>query len=104
MENETSDILKTVIETLMKKEAQKFRGLIQKELASKVHAKIEELKKALSGGMMTQEKKVVTEIGGPVPSGMAPSAPPVTTPVKAGDLRIVPTAAGANKDIRVTSS
>jgi len=98
MENETSDILKTVIETLMKKEAQKFRGLIQKELASKVHAKIEELKKALSGGMLTQEKKVVTEIGGPVPSGMAPSAPPVTTPVKAGDLRIVPTAAGANKD------
>ena len=99
MEKDTEDILKTVIETLMKKEASKFRGLIQKELASKVHSKIEELKKALSGQVLTQERPTtVNEIGGPVPSGMAPSAPPAVAPVKAGDLKIVPTAAGANKD------
>jgi hypothetical protein len=99
MEKDTEDILKTVIETLMKKEASKFRGLIQKELASKVHSKIEELKKALSGQVLTQERPTtVNEIGGPVPSGMAPSAPPAVAPVKTGDLKIVPTAAGANKD------
>jgi hypothetical protein len=100
MEKDTEDILKTVIETLMKKEASKFRGLIQKELASKINGKIEELKKALSGQMMTSQKSptTVTEIGGPVPSGMSPSAPPAVSPVRAGDLRIVPTAAGANKD------
>lgn len=101
MEKDTQDILKTVIETLMKKEASKFRGLIQKELALKINNKLEELKKALSGQMLTQDKAkpvAVNEIGGPVPSGMAPSAPPAVSPVRAGDLRIVPTAAGANKD------
>lgn len=98
MEKDTEDILKTVIETLMKKEASKFRGLIQKELASKINSKLEELKKALSGQLLTQKTQTVSEIGGPVPSGMAPSAPPATAPVAAGDLKIVPTAAGANKD------
>lgn len=99
MEKDTEDILKTVIETLMKKEASKFRGLIQKELASKINSKLEELKKALSGQMLAQGKpSTVNEIGGTIPSGMAPSAPPAVSPIKAGDLRIVPTAAGANKD------
>lgn len=99
METDTENILKTVIETLMKKEASKFRGLIQKELASKIHSKIEELKKALSGEILSKKSPTtVSEIGGPVPSGMAPSAPPVAAPVQAGDLKIVPTAAGANKD------
>lgn len=100
MENETENILKTVIDTVMKKEAAKFRGMIQKELATKVQAKIEELKKALSGSSLTSpdKPKVVNE----VPT-MSPSAPPATTqmppkPVKPKDLKIVPTAAGANKD------
>lgn len=99
METDTENILKTVIETLMKKEASKFRGLIQKELASKIHSKIEELKKALSGQILTQQAPAtVNEIGGAIPSGMSPSAPPAVSPVRAGDLKIVPTAAGANKD------
>lgn len=99
MKEDTEDILGTIIKTLMKKEASKFRGLIQKELASKVQSKIEELKKALSGQVLTQQAPAtVTEVGGPVPSGMSPSAPPTTTPAKAGDLKIVPTAAGQNKD------
>jgi len=108
MEEQTGDILKSVIETLMKKEAGKFRTIIQKELASKVHTKIEELKKALSVNIVSQPKTV-----NEVP--MAPSAPVATTPtnsmdtmgtgapapvkpLKPKDIKIVPTAAGANKD------
>ena len=98
MEKDTENILKTVIETLMKKEAAKFNSLIRKELAAKINGKLDELKKALSGQMLGSQTQTVSEIGGTIPSGMAPSAPPVTTPVKAGDLKIVPTAAGANKD------
>jgi len=107
MEEQTGDILKSVIETLMKKEAGKFRTIIQKELASKVHAKIEELKKALSVNAVSQPK-IVNEIP------MAPSAPVATTPtnnmdtmgtgspapvkpLKPKDIKIVPTAAGQNK-------
>jgi len=98
MENEADKLLKSVIETLIKKEAPKFKSLIQKELTARVHEKIEELKKALSG-------QIVTGVGEkgeaqPLPENLpgAPSAPPVTTPVKAGDLKIVPTAAGSAKD------
>jgi len=108
MDEQTGDILKSVIETLMKKEAGKFRAIIQKELASKVHTKIEELKKALSVNIAS-EPKTVNEIP------MAPSAPVTTTPtnsmdtmgtgspapvkpLKPKDIKIVPTAAGANKD------
>jgi len=108
MDEQTGDILKSVIETLMKKEAGKFRTIIQKELASKVHTKIEELKKALSVNIVSQPKTV-----NEVP--MAPSAPVATTPtnsmdtmgtgapapvkpLKPKDIKIVPTAAGANKD------
>jgi hypothetical protein len=112
MDETTQDILQSVVETLMKKEATKFRGLIQKELASKVHAKIEELKKALSAGSIGGQPSTVSEIP------MAPSAPVATSPtntagaadagglgapapvkpLKEKDIKIVPTAAGANKD------
>jgi hypothetical protein len=108
MEDQTDNILKSVVETLLKKEANKFRGMIQKELASKVHAKIEELKKALSGSSVSNNPTTVKEVGG----AMAPSAPAVTSPsndmgvsspapikpLKKKDIKIVPTAAGANKD------
>ena len=53
MENEADKLLKSVIETLIKKEAPKFKSLIQKELTARVHEKIEELKKALSGQIVT---------------------------------------------------
>jgi hypothetical protein len=99
MENDTDKLLKSVIETLIKKEAPKFKSLIQKELASRIHDKIEELKKALSGQIVTGvgEKGEAPQ---PLPENLpgAPSAPPVTTPIKAGDLKIVPTAAGSAKD------
>ena len=71
MEEKNGDILKSVIETLMKKEAGKFRTIIKKELASKIHSKIEELKKALSVNLVSQPKTV-----NEVP--MAPSAPVAT--------------------------
>lgn len=109
MDDQIHDTLKSVVETLMKKEATKFRGLIQKELASKVHAKIEELKKILSGSVATGESpKVVKEVGG----AMAPSAPPTTTPsadnnvpppaptkpLAAKDTKVTPTGGGGSKD------
>lgn len=99
MENTTEKLIKSVIETLIKKEAPKFKSIIQKELASRIHDKIEELKKALSGQIVTGvgEKGETPQ---PLPENLpgAPSAPPVTTPIKAGDLKIVPTAAGSAKD------
>ena len=102
METDTDKLLKSVIETLIKKEAPKFKSLIQKELASRIHDKIEELKKALSGQIVTgvQDKKEEETPVVALPENLpgAPSAPPVTAPTKAGDLRIVPTAAGSGKD------
>lgn len=98
-ESETDKLLKSVIETLMRKEAPKFKSLIQKELASRIHSKVEELKKALAGQLVTgvKEKEVEPQA---LPENLpgAPSAPPTTPPVKAGDLKIVPTAAGSAKD------
>lgn len=103
MENETDKLLKSVIETLIKKEAPKFKSLIQKELSARIHDKIEELKKALSSSSLTgepskkeDEKEPVVALPENLPG--APSAPPVTTPIKAGDLKIVPTSAGSGKD------
>ncbi len=99
MKNETDKLLKSVIETLIKKEAPKFKGLIQKELASRIHDKIEELKKALSGQIVTgvgEKEEAPQSLPENLPG--APSAPPTTPPVKAGDLKIVPTAAGSAKD------
>lgn len=102
MESDTDKLLKSVIETLMKKEAPKFKSLIQKELTSRIHSKIEELKKALSGSIVTgvegEKEKEEAPVALPENLPGAPSAPPVTTPMKAGDLRIVPTAAGSAKD------
>ena len=108
MEEKNGDILKSVIETLMKKEAGKFRTIIQKELASKIHSKIEELKKALSVNLASQPKTV-----NEVP--MAPSAPVATAPtndmdtsgtgspapekpLKPKDIKVIPTTAGSGKD------
>jgi|LauGreDrversion4_2_1035121.scaffolds.fasta_scaffold00039_53 hypothetical protein len=101
METDTDKLLKSVIETLIKKEAPKFKSLIQKELASRIYDKIEELKKALSGQIVTgvqDKKEEETPVALPENLPGAPSAPPVTSPTKAGDLRIVPTTAGAAKD------
>lgn len=96
-ENETDKLLRSVIETLIRKEAPKFKSLIQKELSARIHSKIEELKKALSGQIVTGVKEAEPQA---LPENLpgAPSAPPVTSPTKAGDLRIVPTAAGSAKD------
>ena len=96
-ESETDKLLKSVIETLIRKEAPKFKSLIQKELSARIHSKIEELKKALSGQLMAGKKEVEPQA---LPENLpgAPSAPPTTPPVKAGDLKIVPTAAGSAKD------
>lgn len=105
-DTETDKLLKSVIETLIRKEAPKFKSLLQKELASRVHAKITELKKALSGGSTPPEDAQKPQA---LPENLpgAPSAPPVSAPppsivtpmkVKAKDLRIVPTSAGSAKD------
>ena len=94
-ESETDKLLRSVIETLIRKEAPKFKSLIQKELSARIHSKIEELKKALSGQIMTAPKEPQA-----LPENLpgAPSAPPVTAAPNAGDLKIVPTAAGSAKD------
>jgi hypothetical protein len=99
METEAEKILKSVIETLIKKEAPKFKSLIQKELASRIHTKVEELKKALSGEIVTGvADKKAEPVALPENLPGAPSAPPVTAPINAGDMKIVPTAAGSAKD------
>jgi len=100
METDTDKLLKSVIETLIKKETPKFKSLIQKELSNRIHSKIEELKKALSSSALgePEEKEEDKPVALPENLPGAPSAPPVTSPLKAGDLRIVPTAAGAAKD------
>lgn len=98
-ENETDKLLKSVLETLIRKEVPKFKSLIQKELATRIQSKVEELKKALSGDMLGATKKQDEPIKN-LPENLpgAPSAPPTTPPVNAGDLKIVPTAAGSAKD------
>jgi uncharacterized protein (UPF0147 family) len=83
MESDTDKLLKSVIETLIKKEAPKFKSLIQKELASRIHSKIEELKKALSGSIVTgveDKKKEEKPVALPENLPGAPSAPPAATP------------------------
>jgi hypothetical protein len=108
MDEQTEDILNSVIETLMKKEAEKFRNIIQKELESKVYFKIEELKKFLSSNIADQPS-TVSEVP------MSPSAPVATTPTNDMDtmgtgspkptkpippkkIKLIPTTAGQNKD------
>ena len=99
METEAEKILKSVIETLIKKETPKFKSLIQKELASRIHTKVEELKKALSGEIVTGvADKKAEPVALPENLPGAPSAPPATSPINAGDVKIVPTAAGSTKD------
>lgn len=100
METDTDKLLKSVIETLIKKETPKFKSLIQKELSNRIQSKIEELKKALSSSALAEPEEKEEEKPVALPENLpgAPSAPPVTSPLKTGDLRIVPTAAGAAKD------
>lgn len=99
-ETDTDKMLKSVLETLIRKEVPKFKSLIQKELATRIQSKVEELKKALSGGMLGVGKDKKQDEPANLPENLpgAPSAPPATAPVNAGDLKIVPTAAGAAKD------
>lgn len=84
MESETDKLLKSVIETLIKKEAPKFKSLIQKELSTRIHDKIEELKKALSVSIVTgvegEKKKEEKPVALPENLPGAPSAPPAATP------------------------
>ena len=96
-ESETDKLLKSVIETLIRKEVPKFKGLIQKELATRIQSKIDELKKALSGDMLGASKKQDEPANLPENLPGAPSAPPATSPKNAGDIKIVPTAAGSAK-------
>jgi hypothetical protein len=101
MDEKTQDKLKAVVETLLKKEAGKFRSLIQKELDTKVQAKMGEMKKSLSGSAATGKTaapKVVKEVGG----AMAPSAPPATTPSSGNSVPPpAPVKPLATKDIKI---
>lgn len=63
-----------------------FRDAVRSDLYARV--------RSLLGGMRSAVSEAIL---GENLTG-APSAPPVTKPMKAGDLRIVPTAAGAAKD------
>lgn len=114
-QTEADKLLKSVIETLIKKETPKFKSLIQKELAARIHSKLEELKRALSGGSLGVTEPIKQPIGENLPG--APTAPPAADPnataqgaqpptpepaplkpVKPKDIKIVPTAAGSAKD------
>lgn len=114
-QTEADKLLKSVIETLIKKETPKFKSLIQKELAARIHSKLEELKKALSSGSLGVTEPIKQPIGENLPG--APTAPPAADPnataqgaqsptpqppplkpVKPGEMKIVPTAAGSTKD------
>jgi hypothetical protein len=97
-ESDTDKMLKSVLETLIRKEVPKFKSLIQKELATRIQSKIDELKKALSGDALGASKKQDEPANLPENLPGAPSAPPVTALANAGDLKIVPTAAGSAKD------
>jgi hypothetical protein len=97
-ESDTDKMLKSVLETLIRKEVPKFKSLIQKELATRIQSKIDELKKALSGDALGASKKQDEPANLPENLPGAPSAPPATKPTNAGDLKIVPTAAGSAKD------
>jgi len=78
--------LRSVIDSLADKDAEAFRLSVRGELMSRVGSSISSLKKDVSESLVSENL-----------TG-APSAPPVTKPINSGDLRIVPTAAGAAKD------
>ena len=100
-ETDTDKMLKSVLETLIRKEVPKFKSLIQKELATRIQSKVEELKKALSGDLLGASKKDDEPIKPEnLPENLpgAPSAPPTTSPKNAGDIKIIPTAMGVSRD------
>jgi hypothetical protein len=78
--------LRNAIDSLVGKDAPSFRGSVRTELFSRIHGTFDSLRQELSRDIISEN----------LPG--APSAPPVTKPIKAGDLKIVPTAAGAAKD------
>ena len=78
--------LRNAIDNLVGRDAPTFRGSVRTELSSRIQGTLGSLRSELSRDIISEN----------LPG--APSAPPVTKPIKAGDLKIVPTAAGAAKD------
>lgn len=72
-------IIASIIETLVKKESASFRKMIQKELATRIHTKLEQLKKDLSSDLLIAQ---ASEDDGSVSEAtpVAPSAPITTQP------------------------
>lgn len=77
----------SIVDALSSREESAFRSLVREELSDKVASLLAEMRRGMAPSLM-----VVENLPG------APSAPPAVKPVKAGDIRIVPTAAGAAKD------
>lgn len=78
--------LATAIDALGQSDPSAFKDAVRALLYSRVRFSLSGMKAAVSESILGENL-----------TG-APSAPPTTKPVKAGDLRIVPTAAGAAKD------
>lgn len=78
--------LSRAIDGLVERDASAFRAAVRTELLFRIQEGFGCLKARISQDI------IVENLTG------APSAPPVTKPIKAGDLKIVPTAAGAAKD------
>jgi hypothetical protein len=123
MQDLNNQSVNSVIEALLKKEASLFRKMIMKELANRIHTKLEGLKKTLSSQLLADYQDEMNE---DIP--VSPSAPPSENPlkknpmtpgvvstddmpkkepvpgpmklpkIKTSELRIVPTAAGSVRD------
>lgn len=126
MQDLTDQSIKSVIEALVKKEASAFRKMVMKELASRIHTKLEGLKKSLSAEFLaaadmaddvseelpispsaTHTSAPMTKnpmTPGAVPTDAMPQKEPVPGKVvpikkiKPSDLRVVPTTAGSVRD------
>jgi hypothetical protein len=123
MQDLNNKSVNSVIEALLKKEASAFRRMIVKELATRIHTKLQGLKKSLSLELLANYQDEMNE---DIP--VSPSAPPSESPskknpmtpgvvstddmpekepvpgpvklpkIKTSELRIVPTAAGSVRD------
>jgi hypothetical protein len=121
MQDLTDQSINSVIEALVKKEASVFRKMIMRELATRIHTKLEGLKKTLSSELLANAQDEVNEDMPIAPSGPPMSSPMTKNPmtpgvvptdampqkepipfklpkVKASELRIVPTTAGSVRD------
>lgn len=74
MSDITPNIIASVIETLVRKEASSFRKMIQKELATRIHSKLEQLKKDLSKDLLIAQAAEDSD-GVNEATPVAPSAP-----------------------------